>query len=392
MSKVGSKKFGEGWQNRSKSTSKKLADTRRSSASKEARQANKMIEKAHVKVSNKPNLTKGSDQIKREALIKPGKQAPQSFEKNRPETQDRASRQSKMASQEFIKNRHDAQNLRKLQTKTVATTRTSEQPVTKQAVVTKGVSVRADLGKDEVQQNAPKVAKQAGEVAQKQIAKEKAASHLPSAKGYKKPEKGRKAAKPLVQEPPVETAKKPPAEQKVVIPQMTKKPDASQRTEKKSDKKKSEKKDRATKSSARVAYTGESNATNDLNAMLGGHGGGANSDNNESEAGTTAITKADGKDGDNRLPEEDPNFHVYSEFDTDNPGIEIVKSKAQLFNRHIAKSSRLEEIAKLNNDLDTQIEDLFENKGFKDRIVGDLKNEIKLADMLGSPYGTGFRG
>ena len=392
MSKVGSKKFGENWQSQSKSTSQKLAGSRSKAASKEARQANKMIEKARIRASHKPNQSKAAERVRPEPLTKPGKQAPQTFEKNRPETQDRAARQSKMASQEFVRNRHDAQNLKKLQTKAAATTRTSDGPAIKQAVVTKGTSVRPDLGKHNVQQNAPKVAKQADEAGQRQIAKEKAARHLPSAKGYKKPEKGRKTAKPLVHEPPVETAKKPQAGPKVAMPQVAKKLDEPKRSDRKSNQKKSEKKDKSSKSSSRAAYTGDSNATNDLNAMLGGYGGGTSGDNGGSESGTTDIAKVDGKEGDSRLPEVDPNFHVYSEFDTENPGVEVVKSKAQLFNRHIAKSGRLEEIAKLNEDLGTKIEDLFENKGFKDRIVGDLKNEIKLADMLGSPYGTGFRG
>jgi len=125
--------------------------------------------------------------------------------------------------------------------------------------------------------------------------------------------------------------------------------------------------------------------------MLGGFSGGSDTGNMEAENGP-AVAAVEDVEREGALPESDPSLHIYSEFDSENPGIEAVKSKAQLFSRFVEKKKRLNEIAKLDSELDGKIDDLFKNKPFTERIVGDLKDEIKLASMLGSVYGGGFRG
>lgn len=400
MSKVGNKSYADGWQQQGKSVSQKMAETRSVSSQKEIGQASKIMERARAAMTKRPERPQTNVQAREKVHVESGASRPQTFEKARPETQDRAAQLGNKANSEFVKNKQDATNLKNLQSKASVSSKMTSEPATPKAVVQKGTANQPNLGRQQVEQPAARLAKSANDIARMNDARARAASQL--SKTARQTQKGGpKNAGQNTPKPAAETkvaknaAEQADAGAKIAAPhaagaQAAKTADRPNATEKKeTGERRSEKREGASASSKGVAHAGGSNASRDLNAMLGGFGGGGDTGNMdaEGETGLTPVCDSERKDA---LPESDPSLHVYSEFDSEKPGVEMVKSKAQLFSRHVEK--RLSEIARLDSDLDGRIENMFKNTPLSERIVGDLKDEIKLASLLGSVYGGGFRG
>lgn len=123
----------------------------------------------------------------------------------------------------------------------------------------------------------------------------------------------------------------------------------------------------------------------DLGALLGGSAGQGN-DNAESEPSKYAIdlTKARASDA-VEIPESDPAFAVYSEFDSDKVGPETYRAKYQVLAKYVLK--KLGEIARLDQRLDAEIRSAFENTPLSKRIIGDI--DIEVSKFTGSVYGEG---
>ncbi len=125
----------------------------------------------------------------------------------------------------------------------------------------------------------------------------------------------------------------------------------------------------------------------ELGALLGGSSGEA-----DSEAGTEGepryaidLTRSEKLDSP-ELPESDPAFAVYSEFDSEKVGPETYKAKHQLLERHVLK--KLSEIEMLDRSLDAEIKSAFENTPLSRRIIGDI--DIEVGKFTGSVYGEGM--
>ncbi len=403
MSDVGVKKFGDGWQQSKKSVSEKLAEKREGSAVKEGSQASKTMDMAK---SSRPEVARrpdGGDAVPKRPEIDAGRAQNQGTERARPETHDRATAESSTASTEFLKNKADARNLKNLETKAPAVQAKGVDPAataTRNPVLDKGPSARSEFVRDP--QNAPNQAAMHGEGTARPSISEKGSKHPVKTKGEAAKDtsdKGDKSAGKM------NLAADPKDISKIADParaegaaalgtseaaRSSRSGDSDKKTGRKGEEKPSERKSASSKGAGSIAYSGGSSAARDLNAMLGGFGSGSGEEsghNDETVAAPAGIAASAEAVESGSIPESDPSFMVYSEFDTSRPGVEMVKSKAQLYGRLIEKKTRLTEIAKLDSELTEKISDLFKAKGLKDRLIGDLKDEIKLADMLGSPYG-----
>lgn len=375
MAKVGH--FAEGWQK--KKVSEELRTQRNESVRKESRQASKVMEHLRAKVANKPVRPQSASAPKASPQVKSGKDVPRTDQRSRPETQDQAARQQNLASNRFSKVREDAQRLSKLQTKGP---QDSPRATTRRAVTQKGRTIQTNLPKSEPQQPAARLANAANQAALKQVAQQNAAKYVLTTR--KAPRQGVRA-RPTDRVPDQAGPKDASQAQKAA--QLTAKvgqpapiKDAGSRVarSKKNDEgKKSEKRKGSESTSKGAVYAAKSGAGRELNALMGGLGGGQDHDAHERAHEIASLTRTAPSE---KLPETDPSFHVYNEVDSDNPGVELVKSKAQLFNKVVKE--RLIEIAQFAEEVDEFIE-----KGLTERVIGPLRHEIKVAEFLRSVYG-----
>lgn len=401
MGKIGKKGFAEGWQHQSKKISDKMAGKREKSASQDVRNASRTMEKVKLAAARKTADQSKAAETNLKNRVETPKNRPQAFERARPETQDRAARQAGHSqSAEFNRNKQDAQNLKKLQSRQ-AFTKTENKPAMEKAVVAKPMTDQPNLTKRNLKQPTEKLAQNAQHAAQRNEAREKVAKPIVdmASKGketQKKPDaKGPQQTK--APEAPLRDAKE---TAKIPAAPVAKPLDAKRKADRPEDSRKKEvKRDENGRSSALSKSEGKE-ASRDLGSLLGGFGGGDDSGNLggdpdiASAEGVGEGKTTDGKAKD-KLPETDPTFKVYSEFDESNPGVEMVKSKAQVFSRLVEKKTKLAEIAKLDEELDEKLIDTmrqsFEQAPLSKRIIGELseeyKEELNLARFLGSVYG-----
>jgi len=400
------KSFAEEWRDKGRTTSKKLADSRLKEKPARARKANEMLNKM-----TRAGLSDPSNAAKK----------PQMSGKTRLEMQDAASRMGAKQSKEFVKNKQSSQSLMKaLKGNRAASVKSAAKPSTNRAVVNKGKADQNGVMKQDGGRPAASAAENAERfAAARNVAHNVAVLIRGEAKTGAKRSAETPSQKPQKQLPqkkgdPSFMAKDAAhaenlakgVQTKMVMPPS---PQALQGSVKKDEgsenrRASSDDGDKRSKSKGRGAHgaaggvgssSGKS-AARDLNAMLGGFAGdGADYDSNleheDMDAASDVLTNEDAV-RENALPEMDPSFHVYSEFDSENPGVEAVISKAQLYQRHIVKERKLREIGELDERLNERLADVFKDKPLSDRIVGDLKDDITLAKMLNSPYGGGFRG
>ncbi|NLD27333.1 MAG: hypothetical protein GX659_00830 [Myxococcales bacterium] len=404
MSEVGIKKFGDGWQQSKKSTSEKLAEKREGSAVREGSQASKAMDMANSSPPDPSRRREGAAAPLKGPEIDVGRGDNQRAERAPLESHGRAAAESSQASKEFLKNRADAANLKSLETKMPAAQAKALDPAataTRNPILDKGPSARTEFVGDP--QKAPNQGGMNADRGARPSIRDKGPEHQTGRKkegGRGASDKGNKSAAKLtsaVDAKDIPKSADPARAEGALAASVTqdvakpsKSGESDKKTGRKGGEKGSERKTGSSKGSGSIAYAGGSNAARDLNAMLGGFGSGTGEEGENRDEAVSApagiAASAEGVEA-GAIPESDPSFVVYSEFDTSHPGVEMVKSKAQLYGRLIEKKTRLTEIAKLNSELTEKISDLFKAKGLKDRLIGDLKDEIKLADMLGSPYG-----
>jgi hypothetical protein len=140
-----------------------------------------------------------------------------------------------------------------------------------------------------------------------------------------------------------------------------------------------EKKNSSSSSKSSGVY--QSRATRDLEQILEGGvssntGGGSDAEAEVSENPPVLLKE---------IPEEDTTLTIFNEYDTSNPGIETVLAKRNILERHVIK--RLTEIEALNVMVETRINDVYATTALKDRIIGDLKDELDSAKFHKSVYG-----
>jgi hypothetical protein len=409
MGKVGSKNFADGWQHQAKRVSEKMAESREKATAREISNTSKVMDKIKTMASLKSEGAKKSVEARLKSGVGTTQNRSQPFERARPEPQDRAARQAEtIQTQEFTRNKQDAQNLKKLQSRE-AFTKSENTAATPKAVVQKPSADRSDMARQSVRQPVENLAEGARYTAERNAAKAKAARQLAeTSKGVKGREGDKKPPQTKTTDPNRQNAEKDLKETaKIPAALNVKAAEGIKKKERPSNlgKKEGAKKDEGKKSGSLTRSEGKE-ASRDLGSLLGGFGGGDGSDA-PLDAGEAVSASAKSGDGpgagavkpEKTLPEKDPGFAVFNEFDEANPGIEEVKSKAQLFARMVEKKVKLAQIARLDEKLGETLMDTmkksFEQAPLSSRIIGELKEEFKeelsLARFLGSSYG-GVRG
>lgn len=144
-------------------------------------------------------------------------------------------------------------------------------------------------------------------------------------------------------------------------------------------------KEKKSSSSSKSSGVYQSRATRDLEQILEGGvssnaGGDGDADAEVSESQPVFL---------NELPEEDATLTIFNEYDTANPGIEMVLAKRNILERHVIK--RLTEIEALNvmvgTQIKTKIDDVYATQALKDRIIGELKDDLDSAKFHKGVYG-----
>lgn len=388
---ISNERWQDNWR-KTNSTTDTIREQGEAASKRDADQAGKVAERLNslsVPVSAKDPRAAKSDSTP----VKSGRDLPQAEQGARAETQDQATRSSTQASERYLDAQKDAKGLKYLEAK-APPTKSGDEVATKAAVVGKGEANQAEVGKRGTSQSVTTFAELAKRnalgIAAKKEGKEKAAdeSRAPDKSGNEgaKDKKLDNATKDLSAFKPADKAdagrdvKALAQSGKAVISgnEGASKADKSERGEAK-EKKGADKKKGGDSKQASGVYARPSNSGGELNALLGGFSGDSGSGQGGAEANVVPAdtTKVDDK---GKLPETDPTFHVYSEFDSENPGVELIKSKSQIFDRLVVKQ-KLVEIAKLDQELDGKI------RGLSERIVGDLKSELNITKFLGSVYG-----
>lgn len=379
-------KFQEGWQK--KTGQQQLRDVRKAFNEKA-----KLAEKTRfnsAKATQKATGTKQAASVKKP--VSPGKDVPETLQNKRPETQDQASRlaHAKEAAKQHVNDRDAARNLKALQTK--SSTPARSETATRKAVTAKADPQSAHVKTQDGKQTKQPVADQATQVAT-QLAK-KPVELKPRTPEAKQPEKGKAkggkkakaAAKGKVQDAE-SAARMGTLAQNAALAgaQGVKGGLEIERTGlddvESEDEGLEEEQDRDASTFAKGA--GRKRTTeNKLDGVLSGFSGDTAGEEAEAETAALDVSGAMNKE---ELPETDPEFHVYSEFDTTAPGVEHVKGKAKVFERLVEK--RIGEIAKLNREIEGKIKNIFETTPLSERIVGELGSDLNAADFITSVYG-----
>lgn len=377
-------KFAEGWQKkaghetirRSGDSARKAAEHAEKAARSSAQVANKSV--ADTSASRKPAHS--------------GEKAPEAGPATKPQTHDQSSRNAHAAkaAEQHVKVRQDARNLQTLSSRGTQHANTGRL-ATREAVAAKPAAQDAQFA----QQNAaatkqPAVAQQ---VAQPQVPVQ-----------TKRPNEGQPLASPAAKAAPKSAQKgaeapKAPAEQNVknaaarpeaaaqnaaaVVAQPGRVSESTGRTHVDDTDDDNSDEDRDHNTSAFSSGSRVASTKRELGGLLGGSAG--EGDEPSGEGADPALAAAGRKDAAEKLPEKDPGFQVYSEFDEANPGVEHVKARAQVFNRLVEK--RIGEIAKLDQEIEGKIRDMFEASPLSERLSGELAGELKAADFLSSVYG-----
>lgn len=290
------------------------------------------------------------------------------------------------ARQNFMDARQNARNLETLEKKTQPT---QNEPITREPVVQKSQPSAADLGKQQPKnQIQPNIALPSERLAQKQnAAQNKADTH-----NLKPRQKGtdNTARDPLDLEKALANTK--PAAVSPDIPRalaVNQKSDAATDAETLSEDKE-EKITDGDKAPEASAYTAKTHPgaekRRELGSLLGGFAGG-NSDasqNGKQGSEIKAIALAEKSEP---LPETDPAFKVYNEFDSQVTGPETIKGKALVFKNHVIKE-KLVEIAKFDKELGSKMKEMFKPLTLNERIIGDkFREDLQSFAFLKSVYG-----
>jgi hypothetical protein len=381
--------FAEGWQ-------KKTAHDSIREQGNDARKAAQLTEKANVSSQQAEAVRgKATDVVKTQLStpVGPGKDIAQAHQRIRPEVQDQAARHTEQAAHEFQKVRADAGRLSNLQ-KTKGVDKAFDVITQKPQVAESGYAP-----KQGTQQQSAHIALQAAQAGKADSVSKKGSlqnvsqSKAPKAKGSHKAEasEGRKTADAQkTSKTPEQTSQSENATNSAALAGVSGQKavsDVDGKDKRDSDVEKEEglEEHRGRDASAFSKGSKVGSTRRELGGLLGGFAGGSDSDNLENE-GKSAVSAGAVADANKKeLPENDPSFHVYSEFDETKPGIEQVISKARIFDRMVAQ--RLDAIAQFDCELEGRIKDMFKTAPLSERIIGDLAGELSTADFLKSIYG-----
>jgi len=381
-------KFQEGWQK--KAGHESIRDSG-DAASKAAEQAEK-AKLNFAQAAQKGGMAKTVSTPK--APVAPGKDVPQTQQRIRPETQDQAARSkaADTAAREHVQARDKAKGLQALQTKASSPER--PETATRTAVTAKvdpqQLQVKTQDGKQPEQQaladqsaKAPLTAAKKPAEAKPEASKAKAkAKHKGKAKDA---QKAAAKAKPDAQDALKAARTGQFAEGAAVASTQIIKggSDDIEIDDVEFEDEGIEEKDRDSSTFAKGA--GRKRSTeNQLASVLSGSAGGTSGEEAQAEADGPAQVDVSAAKRDAELPETDPEFKVYSEFDTSAPGVEHIKSKAQVFEKLVVQ--RIKQIAKLDREIGDRIKDIF-GTPLSERIEGELKDDLNTADFLTSVYG-----
>ncbi len=376
--------FADNWQKAS--SSKDSYSARIHQQGEMARATTQAIEKAKINSAQNASL---NDPAKA-ASEKPAptvKELPNAVQGARVETQEHAQavKSRELAEQNFQNVRRDAQNLKSLE-KNVKDPATADTAL-RDAVAQKPQSQAADLGRNLNPLLQHGAAQLAARDASKNVARDKnAVENRPQTKGAEKPARegdAEKAAAPkLAQSDASQPQQAASMEAARAVAQTEQKGEAAVDTEETregDDDTRTE--DGDGKSTVYSARAGGREKSRELGALLGGFAGGNTDAGNGEASDAPAAIAADTKP--EPLPETDPNFHVFNEFDSEAVGPHTIKGKAQVYSRSVEK--KLREIASFDVELGKKMQSLSE------RIVGELsdglKDELKTAKFLNSVYG-----
>lgn len=133
--------------------------------------------------------------------------------------------------------------------------------------------------------------------------------------------------------------------------------------------------------SAHSAGAGASKGLRNLESGVSADAGGSDGETSDSSSEITTVVRDVPP-----LPETDPTLVVFNEFDEDRPGIEVIKSKAQVLERYVVKGleARLAEIAEFDQKLTDGLKPLV------DRVMTDdpgLRELLVTARFITNVYG-----
>lgn len=378
--------FGEGWQKTSK---RSYADTIHQQGNS-ARQTQQLVDKAHIQ-STEASKASESVQQQNNKPVANATELPKSIVNSRVDTQSQSAvaQARSTAAEQCVSAKDNARILSQLTTKAQPTN--NADVATRNAVIGQQQTPQADVGRNLPQQ--PNLAANLAQAAQNAAGLRGKVENTTSTTPRTQP----KAAERNEQSP--EMQKNPQALDQgakvnaTAVANNAAKPvdankDAAEVSTASSDvdgeENRAEEEDQAPGSS-RFAHgpTAGRSASKELGSLLGGSAGEGDGGQEQGD-GSFAIDAAAMAERP-ALPETDPNFQVFSEFASDDPRIEFIKSRAQVYTRFVEK--KLEKIAQLDTELDGRIKEMFETTPLSQRILGDDADAIKATDFLKSVYG-----
>ncbi len=381
MTKVGSH-HADGWQK--KTGQKQIHEQGQKQVRTDVKLSAKQTSQALARELHQPKSTDGASRMREQAQPQSGRDVSQPMQKQRGEMQQKA---ANAQTKEFVGAKRDAQQLSNL-VKSPA-----KGAATKDAVAQKGVASEPNLGKQNAgTKNQPQVLQKNVNQAVRQQSQQVAAKHVvtqhkarattPQAKTTKQA----KQAKQLTEQPKPDGAQQAryapraaaQAGQAGKMGQQDGQGAVKQRSASKGEKKKGEKKSSASRGRGASATGAErAGAQRDLGALLGGGGFGGDGDEGfESFSGNASI-EGDGVEGSKGLPESDPASPVFNEPSAG----DAVMGRARLYGRLVEK--RIQEIAQLNDEIETKIKTMFETTPLRERIVSECET-LSQAVVLGS--------
>jgi hypothetical protein len=360
-----------------------------------ARQEIRQGEKVRVATQQSALDTKRTASLHGEQMIKAGKELPPAIQRSQGELHSQAAvtQNKRAAGEQFLKARDASRELRHLSTKAPENTASASKIATHEGIVQKPQVADAGALKQNGQQllQGAHAARQAQPATKKGEAKPEAhrakTSDRSAARKTKHPEGQAEHADP------VKTAAQLDAGVKQAAPGASQQAFANAHVKVEqgepgglhdgADEKDAveEKSQHPQSSIYKSGQTNGQRASSGLSTLLGGSTGGGADAQAGGEGGGAFDARAARIEG-KELPEKYEHLKVYSEFDDNVFGPADLASKAMVFKSGVVQN-KLENIARLNSDLDGRLKDMFKRPSFKER----FGNDVKLADALKGVYG-----
>lgn len=386
MSRVDSNNFGDGWQK--KKVSEEIRQDRHEQSDKDMSNSRKMVDGLlHAKtndVSQKSSATSTSDAAKaatqptERQTTQPAVQAP------RVEMQQEG---AKVQGQEqaFQKAKSDAKNLEQLSTKQVQS-RTDSQTVTRQAVTSTPQTPQANISQNPQQStfNLAQVAARAPQP-QARATTENATRNVDTRRAAPQDQNSVRPNEQNVNPQQVTTPNNAVTQNAVNLQGQMQQAGLQPNREGTRSEPTSEGEGEGRVSSkssgqSRAGGVYKSGAQKNLDRLLEG-GGGLSADAGGEEASDSEAPVSQAPTFLNEIPHEDASLTIFNEYDTSNPGLEVVLAKRNILEQHVVKSfvgERISQIAAFNQNLEGRINDMLTVRPISERIIQETESEIKL--------------